>query len=107
VTVALAGGAGGWSTRLGVLGGDADGSGTVLADDYSAVKRRFFSTAAGAGDYSVFCDVNGSGAILADDFSEVRRRFFQALPAAVSDPVGTGASQVDEAVTSVREQVLC
>jgi murein DD-endopeptidase MepM/ murein hydrolase activator NlpD len=70
--------------RLNVLPGDADRSGTVLADDFSGVKRRFFSSTSdpGSGDaaYSIFHDMNGSGAILADDFSEVKRRLFTALP---------------------------
>jgi hypothetical protein len=70
--------------RFNVLPGDVDRSGAVLADDYSAVKRKFFSSTAspgsGAAAYSVFHDVNGSGSVLADDYSEVKKRFFTRLP---------------------------
>lgn len=74
----------GQPVRLNVLPGDVNRSGAVLADDFSAVKRKFFSstTNPGAGDaaYSVFHDIDGSGSILADDFSAVLRRFFDTLP---------------------------
>ena len=105
------GGPAGWSARVDVLPGDVDGSGAVLAGDFSDVKRRFFSTATGAGDYDVFCDVNGSGSILADDFSEVRRRFFQALPGDGDAPATAGgpSSRADgagEGVTPITAQVL-
>jgi hypothetical protein len=77
--------AGDFRFRINVLGGDATRSGAVLADDFSQVKQKFFSTAAnpgsGAAAYSVFHDVTGSGSILADDFSEVKKRFFNTLPA--------------------------
>jgi hypothetical protein len=67
-----------------VLPGDVNHSGTVLADDFSAVKKKFFAstTAPGTGEaaYNVFYDVDGSGSILADDFSEVKKRFFSKLP---------------------------
>ena len=81
--------------RLNVLPGDVDRSGSVLANDFSEVKKKFFtSTAApgpaGAGQYSVLHDVDGSGSILANDFSEVKKRFFNALPG----PDPTGASTV-------------
>ena len=70
--------------RLNVLPGDVDGSGAVLANDYSDVKRRFFTSTTNPGSghaaYSIFRDVNGDGRILADDFSEVKRRFFTTLP---------------------------
>jgi hypothetical protein len=70
--------------RINILPGDVDRSGTVLADDFSGVKRRFFrsTTNPGTGDgaYGVFHDVDGSGSILANDFSEVKRRFFNRLP---------------------------
>ena len=63
---------------------DANSDGSVLADDFSAVKKRFFSstTNVGSGDaaYSAFADVDGSGTILANDTSEVKRRFFTTLP---------------------------
>jgi hypothetical protein len=80
--------------RLNVLPGDVDRSGSVLANDFSDVKKKFFaSTAApgpaGAGQYSVLHDVDGSGSILANDFSEVKKRFFNALPG--PDPTGAGA----------------
>ena len=66
-------------TRATPLSGTA-----VLADDFSAVKRKFFASTInpGTGDaaYSVFHDINGSGSILADDFSGVKQRFFDRLP---------------------------
>jgi uncharacterized delta-60 repeat protein len=72
--------------RFNVLPGDVNGSGVVLADDFSDVKRRFFRTSAapGSGDgaYSVFADLDGNGSVLADDFSAVKLRFFQSLPPA-------------------------
>jgi Dockerin type I domain len=79
------GGAGGdFRFRINVLPGDADRNGTVLANDFSEVKRKFFSSTtnlgSGAAAYSIFHDVTGSGNILADDFSEVKRRFFNTLP---------------------------
>jgi Dockerin type I domain len=73
--------------RINVLPGDVDRSGTVLVNDFSEVKRKFFSgttnPGSGAAAYSIFHDVNGSGSILADDFSEVKRRFFNTLPGPV------------------------
>ena len=70
--------------RIDILPGDADLSGSVLANDFSDVKRKFFSTTTNPGTgpaaYSAFHDVDGSGAILANDFSEVKRRFFNTLP---------------------------
>ena len=70
--------------RINLLPGDTNRTGSVLADDFSQVKRKFFSstTNPGAGDaaYSVFHDIDGSGTILADDFSDVKRRFFDRLP---------------------------
>jgi hypothetical protein len=78
-----AAGAGGsnLSLRMNVLQGDTDHTGetggqhSVLAADFSAVKKKFFkdTTSPVTGtdvDYSVFHDVNGSGSILANDFSE-------------------------------------
>ena len=69
---------------LNVLAGDLDRSGVVLANDFSDVKRKFFSSTTNPGSgpaaYSVFHDVNGSGSILADDFSAVKQRFFSRLP---------------------------
>jgi len=58
----------------------------VLANDYSDVKKKFFSSTAapgpaGATQYTVFHDVDGSANILANDFSEVKKRFFNTLPA--------------------------
>ena len=72
--------------RINVLAGDAGRNGTVLADDFAAVKKRFFkavsSPASGTdADYSPFHDLDGSGGILANDSAEVKRRFFAALPA--------------------------
>ena len=65
--------------RINILPGDATRSGSVLADDYSQVKQRFFANTTSP-NYSMFHDVNGSGSILADDYSAVKSRFFQSLP---------------------------
>jgi hypothetical protein len=65
--------------RLNILPGDADRNGAVLANDFSAVKQRFFATPSSAG-YSVFHDIDGSGSILAGDFSTVKAHFFDRLP---------------------------
>jgi hypothetical protein len=85
-----------YALAMNVLQGDVDHTGengehTVLAGDYSLVKKKFFrdtgSPVTGAeSDYSPFADVDGSGGILANDFSEVKKRFFQGLsqPAAVA-----------------------
>src|SRR4029079_18024181 len=71
---------GDYAARFNALPGDATRDGTVLADDFSAVKKKFFTgtTSPGTGDaaYGVFHDVDGSGTILANDFSEVKKRFF-------------------------------
>jgi hypothetical protein len=83
------------TVRMNVLQGDVDHTGetggthTVLAADFSAVKKKFFKNtsdpATGADtDYSAFHDVNGSGDILANDFSEVKKRFFQQMVPATS-----------------------
>jgi hypothetical protein len=80
-----------------ILPGDVTASGSVLAEDFSQVKQKFFSSTTapgtGAAAYSVFHDVNGSGSILADDFSEVKKRFFDVLPpAATSSIVGSASA---------------
>jgi hypothetical protein len=84
--------------RFDVSPGDTDRGGAVLANDFSDVKRKFFSTTAnrrsGPAAYSVFHDVDGSGAILADDFSEVKKRFFQSLPPSPSQSAGSMTSRV-------------
>jgi hypothetical protein len=72
--------------RFNVLPGDTTRNGTVVADDFSDVKKKFFrsTTAPGpAGDtqYTVFHDIDGNGTIVASDFSEVKKRFFNTLPA--------------------------
>jgi hypothetical protein len=73
--------------RVNVLPGDTTRDGGVLADDFSAVKKKFFKdtadTTTGDTSYSPFHDVNGDGVILAVDFSEVKKRFFNRLPALV------------------------
>jgi hypothetical protein len=80
---------------LNVLPGDVNRSGAVLADDFSAVKKKFFSSTttpgAGAGAYDIFHDLDGGGTIVADDFSEVRKCFFNRLPDA---PPGATPSAV-------------
>jgi hypothetical protein len=67
-----------------ILPGDVNRSGAVLADDFSAVKKKFFrsTTNVGTGDgaYDIFCDLDGNGSIVANDFSEVKKRFFNRLP---------------------------
>jgi len=90
-------GAGGsnFSLRMNVLQGDTDHTGevggehSVLAADFSAVKKKFFkdTTSPTTGtdtDYTPFHDVNGSGSILANDFSEVKKRFFQQMTPATT-----------------------
>ena len=71
--------------RIDVLPGNVNRAGSVLAEDFSAVKARFFRSTTNPGSgpnpYSIFHDVDGSGAILADDFSGVKARFFTTLPA--------------------------
>jgi glucose/arabinose dehydrogenase len=73
---------------LNVLQGDVNRNGTVLAEDFSDVKKRFFKTTSDTTNtdtsYSPYHDVNGSGDILANDFSEVKKRFFDDLPPATA-----------------------
>ena len=94
---------GNFAAPFDVLPGDVNGDGIVLADDFSAVKKKFFSTPTSTltGDkaYTALHDVDGSGFILANDFSEVKRRFFNALP-----PVDS--AQAPLAVRRVVEEVL-
>jgi hypothetical protein len=86
--------------RFNVLPGDVNGDGTVLADDFADVKRRFFTTSnnPGPGDnptsYNYRADVDGSGGILADDYAEVKKRFFTTLPDAPAPTMAaaTGAA---------------
>lgn len=68
-----------------VLQGDVDKSGSVLANDYSAVKARFFQNPSRP-NYTAFHDTDGSGSILANDYSAVKVRFFDNLPPAPSTP---------------------
>jgi len=79
---------------LAVLPGDVNRNGTVLANDASTVKSKFFSSTEEpneyGGHYSAFADVDGSGTILANDFSAVRSRFFTKLP---ENPPDTGSPQ--------------
>jgi hypothetical protein len=91
------------TARFDVLQGDTDHTGetgashSVLANDFSAVKKKFFKSTTDAAtgadtDYSAFHDVNGDGQILANDFSEVKKRFFQELappPTAASALAGS------------------
>jgi hypothetical protein len=82
--------------RFNVLPGNVNRSGSVLADDFSAVKSRFFkSTAApgsGATAYTIFHDVDGNGSIVADDFSFVKSKFFSTLPG--PEPAGVAPAAV-------------
>ena len=63
----------------------------VVANDFSEVKQKFFSSTrrelTGQQKYSVFHDVDGDGVIVAEDFSEVKKRFFNTLPQ--GEPTGT------------------
>jgi ELWxxDGT repeat protein len=88
------------SVRLNVLQGDVDSSSTVVADDFSAVKKKFFRSATAPGDsadpsanYSPFHDVDGSGAILAADYAAVKQRFFHRLPAATTTATAAAATR--------------
>lgn len=85
-----------YARTITVLQGDVDKSGSVLANDFSDVKKKFFKSAAnpdsGDAGYTVFHDVDGSGSILANDFSEVKKRFFDNLPAAPAGPAIAVAS---------------
>jgi len=79
---------------LPVLPGDVNRSGTVLANDFSLVKSKFFSSTAEPDEYqsrySPFADVDGSGSILANDYSAVKSRFFTRLP---DNPPDTSSPQ--------------
>ena len=70
-----------YTATLTVLQGDVNKSGSVLANDYSEVKSRFFQDTTNAG-YGPFHDIDGSGSVLANDYSAVKSRFFDRLPAA-------------------------
>jgi hypothetical protein len=88
--------------QVNVLPGDTTRSGSVVADDFSEVKKRFFrsTTSPGpAGDtqYTIFHDVDGSSSIVAADFSEVKRRFFNTLPP--NPPPAIAASFGDRRIT--------
>ena len=84
--------------RFNVLQGDADRSGSVVAQDFSEVKRRFFRSVVNPGipgdiQYTVFHDLDGSGSILANDYAGVKGRFFDNfLPAATA----AAAKRIDE-----------
>jgi len=80
-------GGGDFLFRTYVLPGDVDHSQSVLAQDFSDVKKKFFKSAnepgpAGDQQYTLYHDINGDGIILAFDFSEVKKRFFDSLPVA-------------------------
>jgi hypothetical protein len=91
-----------FSLIMNVLQGDVDKSRSVLANDYSAVKARFFkntnSPVSGTNDYSPFMDVDGNGSILANDYSAVKARFFQNLsgPNPASSDAGVASVGVTE-----------
>jgi hypothetical protein len=61
----------------------------VLANDYSAVRSRFFQNTT-TPNFTVFHDTDGSGSIVANDFSAVKARFFDNLP-----PPQTAAARLD------------
>jgi hypothetical protein len=100
-------GGGDFLFRLNVLPGDASRNGSVLANDFSDVKKKFFraTTNVGTGDgaYTVFHDVDGSGSILANDFSEVKKRFFDVLPGASPTAAGTFG---ERRIGSITDEVL-
>jgi len=94
-------GGGNLSLLMNVLQGDTDHTGengthSVLAADYSAVRKKFFKTSADTtnddASYSPFHDINGSGDILANDFSEVKKRFFDDLPPGPAPAAALGAA---------------
>ena len=74
--------------RFNSLPGDADRSGSVLANDFSAVKQKFFSSAtnpgSGAAAYTIFHDVNGSG-------THPRRRLLRREEQVLQHPAGRDA----------------
>ena len=70
---------GDYRLRFNVVQGDVNKSGSVLANDYSEVKQRFFQNTTHPA-YSPFHDVDGSGSVLANDYSAVKGRFFDNLP---------------------------
>jgi hypothetical protein len=97
-TLNVTGGAasnGTFSLKFNLLQGDVDKSRTVVAQDFSEVKAKFFKSTnapgSGATGYTPFHDVDGSGQIVAADFSAVKARFFHGLPPA---PAAAGASVV-------------
>ena len=98
-----------WSVRFNVVQGDVDRSSSVLANDYSAVKSRFFkntnNAVTGTNDYTPFHDVDGNGSILANDYSAVKGRFFDNLPAA---PAAVAAESSSSTLTgaSVTEDLF-
>ena len=84
-------GGGNYQLKFNVVQGDVNKSGSVLANDYSDVKSRFFQNSNQAA-YSPFHDVDGSGSVLANDYSAVKGRFFHNLPAAPTSAVAAGSS---------------
>ena len=72
-------GGGNYQIRFNVLQGDVNRSASVLANDYSEVKSRFFQNT-NQPVYSPFHDVDGNGSVLANDYSAVKARFFHNLP---------------------------
>ena len=96
--------AGEYTLRFDVLQGDVDASGSVLASDFSDVKKKFFRStnsptgATADASYSPFRDVDGSGDILANDYSEVKKRFFDSFVTAAA--AAAGSSDVTTGVTA-------
>lgn len=94
-------GGGNFQRRFNVVQGDVNRSGSVLANDYSEVKARFFQNS-NQPAFSPFHDVDGSGSVLANDYSAVKARFFHALPAvqAAAAVAGAGAGVTKDLFSS-------
>jgi len=94
--------------RFDILPGNVNRVSSVLADDFSAVKARFFrstvSPGSGAAAYTIFHDVDGNGSILANDFSFVKSKFFSSLPG--PEPAAVTALTVTPRAARVANEVL-
>jgi hypothetical protein len=99
-----------FSLVMNVLQGDVNKSTSVLANDYSEVKARFFkntkSPVTGTNDYSPFHDVDGNGSILANDYSAVKARFFQNLPSGAPASLASANSSLELDGTSATKELF-